>query len=133
MAIMSSIASIESELRNQLSSIPRLPLRWHPLSWRPKSKGNICPSPHDFYAFPSINFVFHGFRCLRGFSLTFFDAVSHACAYMRAFPGISTFLLSQPSHVSFFKLEKSGCCSHLTLVLEISRLRPFSRRDSMIC
>lgn len=55
---MSSIASIESELRNQLSSIPRLPLRWHPLSWRPKSKGDICPSPYDFYAFPSISFVF---------------------------------------------------------------------------
>ena len=55
---MSSIASIESELRNQLSSIPRLPLRGQPLSWRPKSKGDICPSPHDFYAFPSINFVF---------------------------------------------------------------------------
>ena len=69
---MSSIGSLESELRNQLSSIPRLPLRWHPLSWCPKSKWDICPSPHDFYAFPSINFVFHGFRCLRGFSLTFF-------------------------------------------------------------
>lgn len=26
-------------------------------------------------------------------------------AYMRAFPGISTFLLSQPSHASYFKLE----------------------------
>ena len=45
------------------------------------------------------------FRCLRGFSLTFFNSVSHAHAYMRAFPAISTFLLSQPSHVSCFKLE----------------------------
>ena len=54
---MSSIASIESELRNQLSSIPRLPLRGQPLSWYPKSKGDICPSLRVFHAFASINFV----------------------------------------------------------------------------
>ena len=37
---------------------PERDVAGNPLSWRPKSKGDICPSPHDFYAFPSINFVF---------------------------------------------------------------------------
>ena len=131
--IMSSIASIESELRNQLSSLPRFSLRGHPLSCYPKSKGDICPSPHDFYTFPSISFVFPmAFVVWEAFpsrSLSWFLTR----AYMRAFPAISTFLLSQPSHASYFKLEKSGCCSRLTPVLEISRLRRFSRRDLLIC
>lgn len=35
------IVSAEVEFRNQLSSIPRLPLRGHPLSWHPKSKGHL--------------------------------------------------------------------------------------------
>ena len=127
--IMSSIASIESELRNRLSSLPRFSLRGHPLSCYPKSKGDICPSPYDFYAFPSISFVFPMAFVVWGAFPSRFLMRFLTRAYMRAFPGISTFLLSQPSHASYFKLEKSGFCSHVKPVQEISRLRPFSRRD----
>ena len=130
---MSSIASIESELRNRLSSLPRFSLRGHPLSCYPKSKGDICPSPYDFYAFPSISFVFPMAFVVWGALPSRFLMRFLTRAHMCAFPGISTFLLSQPSHATCFKLEKSGCCSHVKPVLEISRLRLFSRRDLWSC
>lgn len=83
MVVMSSIASIESELRNQLSSIPRLPLRGHPLSWGPSQKGTFALR-HTIFTHFLLSILFSlSFRCLRGFSLTFFDAVSHARAHVR--------------------------------------------------
>ena len=131
--IMSSIASIESELRNQLSSITRLPLCAGILCHGTKSKGDICPSPRVFHAFASINFVSPIAFVVWGAFPSRFLMRLLTRAYIRAFPVISTFLLSQPSHMSCFKPEKSGCCSRLTPVPKISRLCPFSRRNSLFC
>ena len=81
---MSSIASIESELRNQLSSIPRLPLRGQPLAFHtPSQKGTFARHHVFFMRFLDQFCFFHGFRCLRGFSLTFFEVVSHARVHAR--------------------------------------------------
>ena len=81
---MSSIASIENELRNQLSSIPRLPLRGQPLSCHTPSQKGTFALRHVFFMRFLDQFCFsHSFRCLRGFSLTFFELVSHARVHAR--------------------------------------------------
>ena len=65
----------------------------------PQVKRGHLPFATRFIRISFYQFCFsHGFRCLRGISLTFLMRLLHACAYMRAFPGISTFFAFHNLH-----------------------------------